>query len=160
MSASPETVSLRAVEDGDIDVFFEHQADPEASRMAGFPARERRPFVVQWARIRPNPAIVTRTIVADGQVAGNIASWEESGKRKIGYWVGRQYWGHGIATRALALFLAEINQRPLYAHVVTHNIASMRVLEKCGFRQVALNEPGYVSSGLDLGEEATFVLER
>lgn len=40
----------------------------------------------------------------------------------------------GVATRALLAFLGEIRDRPLYAGVAEHNHASIRVLEKCGFR--------------------------
>jgi RimJ/RimL family protein N-acetyltransferase len=40
-------------------------------------------------------------------------------------------------------FVAEFPQRPLYARVVEHNIASMRVLAKCGFVVVGeAQEPG------------------
>lgn len=39
----------------------------------------------------------------------------------------------GIATQALSQFLDQVRLRLLYAHVARHNIASIRVLEKCGF---------------------------
>jgi RimJ/RimL family protein N-acetyltransferase len=55
------------------------------------------------------------------------------GEREVGYWIGKEYWGRGIATRALEEFLKQIETRPLYAHVAKHNTASRRVLEKCGF---------------------------
>jgi len=45
----------------------------------------------------------------------------------------KNYWGKGIATKALAAFPGHVKARPLYAHVAKHNIASIRVLEKCGF---------------------------
>jgi RimJ/RimL family protein N-acetyltransferase len=77
-----------------------------------------------------------RTILLDGEVVGNMLSWEQSGDTLVGYWVGREHWGMGIATRALTLFLTEVDTRPLHAHVVNHNIGSIRVLEKCGFRIV------------------------
>ncbi len=51
----------------------------------------------------------------------------------MGYWLGREYWGKGIATRALSLFLDQVTARPLYAYVAKHNLASIRVLQKCGF---------------------------
>jgi RimJ/RimL family protein N-acetyltransferase len=60
-------------------------------------------------------------------------SWDQAGQRKVGYWIGKEFWGRGIATRALALFLAEVSERPLYASVATSNVGSIRVLEKCGF---------------------------
>jgi RimJ/RimL family protein N-acetyltransferase len=77
--------------------------------------------------------VFKQTILFDGQVAGNIVSWEGSDQRQIGYWLGKPYWGRGIATRALAQFLDQVRARPLYAHVARHNIASLRVLQKCGF---------------------------
>ena len=45
-----------------------------------------------------------------------------------------------IATKALAEFLKHVMQRPLYAHVVKHNIGSIRVLEKCGFTRQGEND--------------------
>jgi RimJ/RimL family protein N-acetyltransferase len=76
---------------------------------------------------------VTKAVIADGQVAGNVVSWEHSGRVEIGYWIGREFWDRGIATRALGAFLDEVTTRPLYAHAAAHNVASIRVLEKCGF---------------------------
>ena len=126
-------VRLRAVQDSDLPIFFEHQRDPEAIRMAAFPGREWDAFLAHWTKIRADPSDLLQTILADGQVAGNIGSWEEEGERAVGYWLGREYWGRGIATQALAAFLRQVPTRPLYARVVQHNVASRRVLEKCGF---------------------------
>jgi RimJ/RimL family protein N-acetyltransferase len=78
---------------------------------------------------------VVRTIVADGVVAGNIGCWPQDGQRLLGYWVGREFWGRGVATKAVALLVDEVPIRPLYAHVAVHNVGSIRVLEKCGFRR-------------------------
>lgn len=129
------TVRLRNVEDRDLEVFFIHQADPQAVEMAAFPARDKDQFAAHWAKVRADDALVARTIVADGMVAGNIGSWQDDGQQLIGYWVGREWWGRGVATQALALFVEEVSVRPLYAHVAVHNVGSIRVLEKCGFRR-------------------------
>jgi RimJ/RimL family protein N-acetyltransferase len=128
-------VRLRSVEDQDIEVFFDHQADPQSVEMAAFPARDKDQFEAHWAKIRGDDTLVVRTIVADGVVAGNIGSWSENGQQLLGYWVGREFWGRGVATQALALLVNEVSTRPLYAHVVMHNSGSIRVLEKCGFRR-------------------------
>ena len=128
-------VRLRSVEDGDLDVFFDHQVDPKAIEMAAFPARDKDQFAAHWAKIRADDTAVVRTIVADGMVAGNIGSWQQNGQRLLGYWVGRAHWGRGVATEALARFVDELSTRPLYAHVAVHNVGSIRVLEKCGFRR-------------------------
>ncbi|MFI5895932.1 GNAT family N-acetyltransferase [Actinoplanes sp. NPDC051513] len=136
---SPE-VRLRAVEDDDLDVLFDQQADPEATAMAAFPARDRERFDAHWVRIRLDDTVVLRTILADGVVAGNIGSWQDDGRRLIGYWIGREYWGRGVATQALALLVSEVSARPLHAHVAVHNIGSIRVLQKCGFTRDHVQE--------------------
>jgi len=126
-------VELRDVIEADLPIFFEHQLDPDATRMAAFRSRGRDAFMAHWAKILADATGVTKTIIADGQVAGNIVSWEQLGERELGYWLGRQYWGKGIATKALAAFLQQVPARPLFAHVAKHNLGSRRVLEKCGF---------------------------
>ena len=83
--AIPE-VQLRNVEDRDLEVFFDHQADPQAVEMAAFPARDRDQFTAHWAKIRADDTLVVRTIVADGMVAGNIGSWPQDGQQFLGYW--------------------------------------------------------------------------
>jgi len=131
-----DEVRLRDVEPGDLPIFYEHQLDADATRMAAFPARDRAAFDAHWAtNILGNPEALMQTILADGQVAGNIGSWRQDGVRLVGYWIGKEHWGKGVATRALASLLHLVTARPLYAHVARHNVGSIRVLEKCGFRR-------------------------
>ena len=77
-----------------------------------------------------------RTITVDGEVVGNVLSWEHQGRRLVGYWISRDHWGKGIATGALSEALKEL-PRPLFAYVAEHNVASIRVLQKCGFQSSA-----------------------
>lgn len=139
---------LRNVTDEDLPIFFEHQRDPEALRMAAFPSRERDAFMTHWRTNVLRPENRTRTIVMDGVVVGNIGSWEQDAMRLVGYWIGREHWGRGIATRALSEFLVLEPARPLHAWVASHNLASIRVLEKCGFHTVR-NEPPHAPDGVD-----------
>jgi RimJ/RimL family protein N-acetyltransferase len=127
------TFMLRDVEPGDLPVFFEHQRDPESIRMAGVPGRELDAFMAHWEKNLANPAAVHMTIVSDGEVAGNVVSWDDSGRRLVGYWLGREHWGRGLASAGLAAFLERLTERPLYAIVSETNGASRRVLEKSGF---------------------------
>ena len=150
-------VHLRSVQDGDLEVFFDHQADPQAVEMAAFPARDKDRFAAHWAKVRGDDSLIVRTIVADGVVAGNIGSWPENGQQLLGYWVGREFWGRGVATQALALLVDEVSIRPLYAHVVMHNVGSIRVLEKCGFRRDRVAESKAPASD-DGIVELTYVL--
>jgi RimJ/RimL family protein N-acetyltransferase len=134
-----ERVSLRPVKADDLPIFFVHQLDPEATKLAAFPSRDRDAFFAHWTtNILGNPAAVSRTILAGDQVAGNIGAWTEasSNDRLICYWLGREFWGRGIASAALAEFLRSESTRPLGAHVAKHNLGSMRVLEKAGFARV------------------------
>jgi RimJ/RimL family protein N-acetyltransferase len=126
-------IRLRDVTAEDLSVFYEHQRDPEATRMAAFESRDRDAFMAHWNRIVADPALIARTVTVDGRVAGNVVCFDQGGQRLVGYWIGREYWGRGVATRALSLLVDEVHERPLYAHVATTNPASRRVLEKCGF---------------------------
>lgn len=126
-------VALREVRDADLPILYEHQLDPEATSMAAFPSRDWEAFTAHYARILSDETVQTRTIVTEGLVVGSVVSWENDDKRLVGYWIGRDHWGKGIATRALEGFVKEVIDRPLHAQVAKTNIGSIRVLEKCGF---------------------------
>lgn len=133
-------IQLRDVLDSDLSIFYEHQADPEACQMASFPSKDRVSFMAHWSKILSDESNIIKTILYDGRVAGNILSFMMEGKREIGYWIGREYWGQGVATRALEQFLEFVNIRPLYGVVAKLNIGSQRVLEKCGFEPLDFEE--------------------
>jgi RimJ/RimL family protein N-acetyltransferase len=129
-------IQLREVNEADLPILFEHQLDPEANNMAAFTARDpsdRAAFMAHWTKLLADDTITKRTILFEGHVAGNIVCFEWDGKPEVGYWIGREYWGQGIATRALSEFLGVVKERPLYAAAAKDNVASIRVLEKCGF---------------------------
>ena len=127
-------VVLREVTEGDLPVFFEQQLDAEAARLANFPSRDRERFMTHWTtRTLGDPTVFVQTVTVDGQVAGNVVSWWDRDRRFVGYWLGRPFWGRGVGTRALRLFLQREQTRPLYADPFSGNTASVRLLEKCGF---------------------------
>jgi RimJ/RimL family protein N-acetyltransferase len=129
-------IALRAVEPADVEIFYEHQADPGAAQMAAFPSRDRAAHFDHWARrILGNPDGIVRTITVDGAVAGSVMSWLDADLgRLLGYWIGREYWGKGVATAAVSAYLNEVRERPILAYVAAHNVGSKRVLEKNGFK--------------------------
>jgi RimJ/RimL family protein N-acetyltransferase len=108
--------------------------------------------VAHWAKISKDENAITRAVVLQGEVAGNIGSWEQDGRREIGYWIGMEHWGKGVATKAVSALLRQVETRPLYAHVAKHNVASLRVLQKCGFRIVEEEPPGSGGVGGDVEE--------
>lgn len=125
-------LTLREVRDEDLPLLFEQWADPVAAHMAAFTApdhMDRDAFERRWSRLRADEAVLTKVIVVDDEAAGTIGSWGDAGEREVTYWIGRSYWGKGIATDALTAFLAVERSRSLHAHVASDNVASRRV---CG----------------------------
>jgi RimJ/RimL family protein N-acetyltransferase len=130
-------VILRDVNEDDLPIFFEQQLDTTANYMAAFTAKDpadKVAFKAHWEKILDDERIIKKTIIFNGQVAGQVSSFEQFGEPEVSYWIGREYWGKGIATRALSQLLDYVNIRPLYARAAKDNIASIRVLEKCGFK--------------------------
>lgn len=159
---SANGVMLRDVADGDLPIFFEQQQDPAANYMAAFTATEpsdRDAFDAHWLRIRGDTAITIKTILFDGNVVGSVACYTDKqfGKPEVTYWIGKEYWGKGIATKALSLFLGYVKPRPLYGRAATDNLASLRVLEKCGFTIVGYDK-GFANARGKKIEEAILQL--
>ncbi|WP_198154061.1 GNAT family N-acetyltransferase [Catenuloplanes japonicus] len=131
-----DEVTLRDVVDADLEALFVQQLDPEAAERARFPSRDRDTFMTHWAtRILGDPQVFVQTVSVDGETAGSIVAWWEENRRFLGYWFGRAWWGRGIGTRSLALFLERERTRPIYADPFEGNTASVRLLEKSGFRR-------------------------
>jgi RimJ/RimL family protein N-acetyltransferase len=150
-------VVLRRVEDSDLDVLFEQQLDPEANWMAAFAATDpsdRHAFDARWGRIRGDEDSVVRTVVAGAEVAGSILRWRDPALPgpEVSFWLGREHWGKGIATRALEQFLPLVPERPLFGRCAADNVGSRRVLEKCGF-VVGAEERGFANArGAEVAE--------
>jgi RimJ/RimL family protein N-acetyltransferase len=153
--------ALREVRDEDLAVLFDQWADPVAAHMAAFTRpdhMDRDAFERRWSWLRADESLITRAIVVDGEVAGTIGSWGDPGEREVTYWIGRSYWGRGIATCALEAFLTVDLSRPLHARVAYDNVASRRVLEKCGFRIIA-TERGFAEARSGEIEEVVLRLD-
>jgi len=99
---------------------------------------------IEWIQLS-HPNLVF-AIEADGVIVGSIGIFPGEdiyvASAELGYWVGEEYWGRGIATLALNLLVDYAFTNFLFnkikAHVFHPNIASMRVLEKCGFHKEAI----------------------
>ena len=129
-------VSLRDVRDGDLEAFWAFTSDERAQHMAAVTRGyhyDRAAFDAHWDKVRSDPAVIVRTVLADGEVAGHGAIFGPAGEREVTYWVGRAYWGLGVATATLSALLGLERARPLHAHAAADNTGSIRVLQKCGF---------------------------
>jgi RimJ/RimL family protein N-acetyltransferase len=153
-------VQLREVRESDLPIFFEQQQDPSAVYMAAFTAKDpadRQAFNAHWDKILSDEGITIRTILFEERVAGHILSHAWFGEPEVSYWLGKEFWGQGIATQALAAFLDVIQTRPLYARAAKDNLASIRVLEKCGFA-LSRTERGFANARGEEIEEVVMEL--
>jgi RimJ/RimL family protein N-acetyltransferase len=127
------SIQLRDVSVDDIPTLFANEIDTESNRMAAVVPRDFEAFNKHWLKILNDANVISKAILVDGRLAGDIGCFKADGQEMIGYRIAREYWGMGVATRALELLLELVTRRPLYARVAIHNRASIRVLEKCGF---------------------------
>lgn len=133
-----DSVRLRPTTPADVAALFAFQLDPEANRMAMVRPRDEATFFALWEGIFADPQVVKRVIVdEDERLLGSINCIQREGLDYVGYWVAREHWGRGIAGRALTLFLSEVTRRPLHARVAASNAASLKILLRSGFVEVA-----------------------
>ncbi len=129
----PPRISLRDVSPADLPALFEQQLDPDANRMAVVNPRDSASFYAHWAAIFAQPSIIAKAILAGDHLVGSISCFKLEGQDLVGYWIAKEHWGKGFATQALILLLEQVHIRPLHARAARANIASIRVLERCGF---------------------------
>ena len=74
--------------------------------MVAFRSRDRAAFDQHWAKLLADDSLLKKTVIVDGEVAGNIGSWTAEGKREVGCWIDHAFWGRGVATEALSALSA------------------------------------------------------
>jgi RimJ/RimL family protein N-acetyltransferase len=155
------TIRLRAVINSDLPVFFEQQLDSDANYMAAFTAKDpadEATFQSHWSKILSDETIQLRTILSDDQIAGHVVCHRWFGDPEISYWIGRDFWGRGVATKALSALINEVIDRPLHARAAKDNLASISVLEKCGFEHCG-EDKGYSNARGEVVEEFLLILK-
>ncbi|MEV5412936.1 GNAT family N-acetyltransferase [Thermopolyspora sp. NPDC052614] len=154
-------VTLRDVREGDLPVFYAQMNEPEGMWMAAFTAEDPSDnayFQNHWERILQNPTTLVRTVIEDaGEIAGHASVFGPPEEREVTYWIGRRYWGRGIATAALRELLRLASERPVHARAAADNRGSIRVLEKCGF-VVTGNDRGFANARGEEIDELIFTL--
>lgn len=154
-------VALRVVETEDLDLFFLHQTDAVANQVAAFGSKDwhdKSAFESRWKRILSDSNIVCRCVTVNSRVAGYVAHFEQMEKPSISYWIGRPFWGKGVATAAVQQFIQIVNVRPLFARVAISNLGSIKVLTKNGFRKIDTAN-SYSDAFEKMVEEAIYSLE-
>lgn len=147
-------ISLHPITEADLDILFEFENDPIANKMADFPARKRKAFNAHWQqKILTNEKATAQGIWLDDVLVGNVLSWintdpaakSDPQMRLVGYWIGREYWGQGIATKALEMFLKQFISTPVFAYIDKQNQASLALAYSNGFFDVTAQYPKLIS---------------
>lgn len=106
-------------------------------------------------RINAQPGPPVLAIEADSQAVGTVGvrlkEDIEAGTAELGYWLGEEYWGRGIATEAtravVPYALEKFQLRRIDAWVYQWNPASARVLEKCDFQLEGIARRSAIKDG-------------
>lgn len=129
-------VRIRDVETNDLDVLFRMQGDSDSRWMAAFGTKDfndKEAFLIRMSKIAADANSIFRVLEHAEEVIGFIGKWVDGDRPELMYWVDRKFWGKGIASSAVEEFLLQYSQRPLYAHIVSDNLASQAILIKNGF---------------------------
>lgn len=152
---------LRKTEHTDLDRLFDLQADDEAGYMAAFVSstwKDREAYFAKWEGFLTDPNVNSWTILVDGKIIGSIGTYVMFEETCIGYSIGRDYWGQGYASRALALFLQQVETRPLHGRAASDNIRSIKMLEKAGFTRTGTERAFALARNEEI-EEVLFKLD-
>jgi ribosomal-protein-alanine N-acetyltransferase len=119
----------------------------------------------EWlAFIGTVPEGATFAIDVDGAAVGGIGFEPLADVFRVGcelgYWLGRPYWGRGIATEAVRAvtdhLFAHFDFIRAQASVFSWNPASARVLEKAGYTREATNHRSMIKEG-EIGDRWLYV---
>ncbi|MFA6057429.1 MAG: GNAT family N-acetyltransferase [Taibaiella sp.] len=155
------SITLRETEVNDLDALFTFQSDEEAGYMAAFVNenwQNKDAYLAKWKRLLADETIKIRTIVVDNKVVGSVLIWQLMGEPQISYGVGKEFWNKGIVTSALQQFLSIFPDRPLYGRAASDNVASIKIMTKCGFKKIN-EEQSYAHARQKEITEVVFVLE-
>lgn len=133
-------------EDAD-EIFHTYASKPEAARYVSWPThgsiRDTRTFL--RAAIPAWDAGVDYSYTIrwkdTHRLAGSIGALHDQGKIQFGYVLGPVHWGRGVATEVVHQLLTMLREQPtiyrLGTFVDAENVASARVLQKCGLEEEA-----------------------
>jgi len=148
MSNNKLDIKLRPTEISDLATLFQFQLDREGGYLAAFMPKDptdKSAYIDKHTKLLDNPTVNNQTIILDNIIVGSIAKFIIEGDTEITYWIDRKFWGQGIATQSLKIFLAIETTRPIFGRVAFDNFGSQKVLEKCGFDKIGTDK-GYANA--------------
>jgi RimJ/RimL family protein N-acetyltransferase len=140
-------VSIALITEDDIKTLYPLGHDKDVSWMSGGGLT----FPISYEEFRIRKTIAVSASV--GEMASYAIRWDDTlvgsigyfrreadVPLEIGYWLGKKYWGKGIATSALLLALDAMRDDgisgTLIASTIADNLGSRHILLKCGFREI------------------------
>ncbi|KAL9410629.1 hypothetical protein AB3S75_044411 [Citrus x aurantiifolia] len=140
-------ISLRLLDVSDIDDFMVWASDDKVTRFCSFDSYTSKEDGINYIKNTVSRHPWYRAICVNNRPVGSISVTANSGNDKcrgeLGYVLAADYWGKGIATKAVKMVANNIfdewpHLERLEALVVVDNVGSQRVLEKAGFTREAV----------------------
>lgn len=153
-------IILRPTTVQDLETLFTFQVDKEAIHQAAFTPKDptdKSAYIAKYSKLLEDPTVNNQTILLENKIIGSLAKFVMSGDNEITYWIDKNYWGKGIATKALKKFLRIEKSRPIFGRVAFDNIGSQKVLEKCGFIKIGTDK-GFANARQEEIEEYIYKL--
>ena len=154
-------IKLKPTKVSDLDILFQFQLDKEGGYLAAFTPKDptdKSAYLSKHKKLIADPTVNIQTILFDNVIVGSIAKFVMEGDTEITYWIDRNYWGQGIATKALIEFLSIETSRPIYGRVAFDNFGSQKILEKCGFLKIRVDK-GFANARQTEIEEFIYKLD-
>lgn len=155
-------IKLRTTKFSDLDILFKFQLDKKSGYLAAFMPKDptdKSAYISKYKKLLDDPRVNNQTIILDNIIVGSIAKFVMEGNTEITYWIDREFWGQGIATKALKEFLTIETTRPIFGRVAFDNFGSQKVLEKSGFYKVGTDK-GFANARQIEIEEYIYKLEK
>lgn len=129
------------------EIFFTYASKPEGTRYVSWPTHQRLKDTRDYLRYAINAWDAGRDysfsirLTYSNRLIGSIGVINDSGKIQFGYFIAPSQWGRGYATAAAKALLEVLKSMPGVKEVKTfvdaENVASIRVLQKCGLIEEA-----------------------
>ena len=136
-------IHIRPTKIADIDILFYFQLDKQARYLAAFTNKDstdKSAYLTKFTKLLADTTVNNQTILMGDRIVGSIAKFIMHGDAEITYWLDKNFWGHGIAKKALSDFVKIEHTRPIFGRVAYDNFASQKVLEQTGFVKIGADK--------------------
>lgn len=149
------SIEIKKTNNADLETLFDFQLDDESNYLAAFTSKDpsdKHAYLERYSKLLSVNTVNMKTIYLNRKIVGSIAKFEMEGDAEITYWIGKEFWGMGIATNVLNQFLKIEKMRPIYGRVAFDNFGSKKVLERCGFKKIGTDKNFANARGAEIVE--------